>query len=503
MVFGLLILVVQVNFYFQARQAEKVFTDNVREHSALLAEVVRLDAEGAVLSKELVQEIMRTFLLNASHFIDYLDAVEAFNQDELTAFARELGLSGIRFMAEDGSVREGPTGWFEGELPVAGIGENTIRQGRNGNLFYYKYTRFQGGSILTGVVSERFEELQRKVGLSELFHTVTGIAGIRYVRVVKSTEVNAAPELGKVRIKETSSGKVAETSLLLGTDTLVVGMACDLYAGRVVQNRREFFLFSAVILLAGLLCSLLLYFYHRAHLSQVRGFDQAIAREQEDAALGRATASITHEIRNPLNAISMGLQRLFLEAENLDGEHRELIHTLLGAVKRTDRIISDLKRYTGPLFPNPVVVSLDDIVSAILKLYDRKIREQEIHFTLVKDRDCSVSADRDMCEILVENLLKNAVEAQENGGFIRVTLGRAKEGEGGSGVMLSIVNGGFTGDETCPEKILEPYFTTKTRGTGVGLAIVRRIVNAHGGRLDLTVPEPGVLEITVVLPGGI
>lgn len=500
LVFGLLILVVLLNFFFQARQAEKVFTDNVREHSALLSEVVRLNAEGAVLSMEVVQEIMQTFLVNASHFIDYLDSVKPFAQEELVALAREFGLSGIRITSEDGNVREGPIDWLEGRAISPEIWKDTIRQGSEGNIFFYKYSRFQNGNIITGLVSERFQELQRKIGLAELFETVTGLAGIRYVRLAESVEEGSSQALGKVRIRDDGSGKVAETSLLFGKDTIVIGMGCDLYYARVVQNRREFFLFSAVILISGIICSLLLYAYHRAHFSQVREFEQTLAREREDAALGRATASITHEIRNPLNAISMGLQRLSMEVENLDEDYRDLIANLLRSVKRTDRIISDLNRFTGPLSPNIVSLQLFEIISSILNLYGKKIDEQRIHLTLSKNRDYPVAADRDMCEILVENLVKNAVEAQENGGFIRIEIDRVKKGREGDFIVLSMTNGGFTGDQAYPEKILEPYLTTKTRGSGVGLTIVRRIVDAHGGHLDLSVPEHGILQITVTLP---
>ncbi len=497
LVFGILILVVQVNFYHQARQAEKVFTDNVKEHSVLLAEVVRLNAKGAVLARDVVKEIMETFLLNASHFIDYLDSVEAFGEAELTALAREIGLAGIRVTAEDGSFREGPPGWFEADGNGAGIQKNTLRHASGQKLFYLEYPRFRSGSILTGVASGRFEALRRKVGLSELLETVTGLAGIRYVRLEKRLGTGGPVEAGAVRIIDTPGGRVAETRLPLGEETMVVGMGCELYYARVKQNRREFFLFSGVMLVAGIICSLLLYSHHRAHLAKVRRFEQSLAREREDAALGRAVASVTHEIRNPLNAIAMGLQRLEMEAEDLEDDHRKLIAALMGSVRRTDRIIADLKRYTGPLSPNPDRLRLGEIVSSTLNIYAGRIEERKIRLDFTGGGTSLVLADRDMCGIIVENLVKNAVEAQENGGFIRIEIGR----EGEEAVTLTVVNGGFKGDESDPDRILEPYYTTKTRGSGVGLALVRRIVAAHGGSLELSVPERETLRIIVTLPG--
>lgn len=528
--FGLLILVVLANFYYQVRQAEKAFTDNVKSHSTLLAEVVRLNAAGAVLSRDAVREIMQTFLANASHFIDYLDAVEAFDRQELAALAKEIGLAGIRIIEADGGFREGPAGWFPDDPAARRIPENTLTHARKGSLFYLRYPRFESGSILAGLTSSRFEALQRKVGLSELLETVTGLAGIRYVRLEKAGGGQSLPETGTVRIIGAGEDQVAETRLLLGEEVLVIGMDCRLHFVRMKQIRREFTVFSAVISLAGIICSFLLYAYHRHHLAQVLRFTQTLAKEREDAVLGRATASIAHEIRNPLNAISMGLQRLAIEAESLDDDHRELLANLMGSVKRTDRIITDLNRFAGPLTPKRTPLSLAQVVTNALSLYEREIAERNIRVTLPENGAFPMDADRDLFEILVENLVKNAVEAQEEGGFIRIGLasvdsarnnsgvgnhsigdpsagnqGAATQDTGNNGgagkkVTLTVTNGGFAGSAADPEKILEPYYTTKTRGSGVGLAIVRRIAIAHGGLLAVAVPEPGTLKVTVTLP---
>jgi signal transduction histidine kinase len=350
------------------------------------------------------------------------------------------------------------------------------------------------------MVSDRFNELEDKISLDELFRRITGLAGIRYVRL-EDHDGSAEGDFRNVRILESSSGMVAETRLRLKNRALVIGMGCELYDGRMAENRRQWMLFSIIVLGAGILCSYLLYGFQKSHLEMVRKMDQRLAREREDAALGRATAAITHEIRNPLNAISMGLQRLSIEAESLDEDHRGLIRDLLESVGRTDRIITDLKRFTGPLSLNVSVFSLGKIVETAASPYRGRIRDMGIVLTLpdpsFRDR---VQADRDYCQILVGNLVKNAVEALAEdtdikNRFISIDLEQSE-----SSLTLVIRNSGFTGDPVHPEKILEPYVTTKTRGTGVGLAIVKRITEAHGGEIRLAVPGEGILEIRVDLP---
>ena len=104
-------------------------------------------------------------------------------------------------------------------------------------------------------------------------------------------------------------------------------------------------------------------------------------------------------------------------------------------------------------------------------------------------------ADPRMIAEVIENLIKNAVEAQPRGGVIDIVLGK----EAG-GLFLAVENPGRIPDPDQPERILEPYFTTKTRGTGLGLAIAGRIVRAHGGGIDVEVPRPGRLRIVLRLP---
>ena len=197
----------------------------------------------------------------------------------------------------------------------------------------------------------------------------------------------------------------------------------------------------------------------------------------------------------------MGLQRLSIEAEGLDEDHRGLIRDLLESVGRTDRIITDLKRFTGPLSLNATAFSLEQILETAVSPYRGRIRERGISLTMPDPAFSGrVMADRDYCQILVGNLVKNAVEAQAedggiDGGFIAIDLEQNL-----SALTLVISNSGFMGDPEHPEKMLEPYMTTKTRGTGVGLTIVQRIAEAHGGGIQLAVPREGILEVRVDLP---
>ena len=106
-----------------------------------------------------------------------------------------------------------------------------------------------------------------------------------------------------------------------------------------------------------------------------------------------------------------------------------------------------------------------------------------------------VSCDRDLIEEVLENLVKNAIEAQGEGGFLKINLYQE-----GSNTIVVFENPGFSLTAKEAGRIIEPYFTTKTRGTGLGLSIARRIIHAHGGRFEIEVPKEGLLRVSVYLP---
>ena len=103
--------------------------------------------------------------------------------------------------------------------------------------------------------------------------------------------------------------------------------------------------------------------------------------------------------------------------------------------------------------------------------------------------------DPDLLGQVVENLLRNAIEAQPQGGFLHLEIGQKSRT-----IVLKVKNGGFPLPADEAERILEPYFTTKTKGTGLGLAIARRIIQAHQGRIEVRATGDGTVELAVYLP---
>jgi signal transduction histidine kinase len=250
------------------------------------------------------------------------------------------------------------------------------------------------------------------------------------------------------------------------------------------------------LLALGIFFSWLLYRYQQRDLKQATHFERMLAREHEAASLGRATATIAHEVRNPLNAINMGLQRLQLESDNLNEEQEEMLVAMREAVTRTSTIVTELQRFTRKLQPEHKPVQLEEIINQVLTLYRPACTDQVITVTSTIQSSLPVIGDRELLAELLENLLKNCVEAQTDGGFIQIQLQDDQDSQ-----ILIINNGGFTLSGNDRSRPGEPYFTSKTRGTGLGLALCRRIAEAHNGQLEIqTFPNNETFSVKLTLP---
>lgn len=500
LLFGVLIGIVLSYFFWQVRSIQATFMTYAREHARMLAGVVEQNARGALLSQQIIEEILDLFLGNTALFVDDLDAVKPFSDEELTNFAEQNGLAGIFIRREDGTTAMGPTAWIQGTDALCQRRSHALQHLSDQHLYVTVWRRTSGGGCIgAGIEDLAIDRLQEKIGLDRLLTTLKGLPGIRDVQLIQGEAMDKGglqeidPE--NVVFLEDEDGRVAEVRRILEEGVLLVRLDAGQFTFRVHQIWGEFFLFSAVLAILGGFFSWLLHRLQQWYFRHIRSVERELAREREDAALGRSAAAIAHEIRNPLNAIGMGLQRLRMETETLEEGERELIATMLRALKRADGIIENIRLYARPLQPKRQPILFGELVKDIWALYEGRCNDQGISAEIDIRKEHSLQGDPHLLSQAIENLIKNSIEAQPEGGFLTLqTFYRGQE------CLFRIENSGFRLSPKEADQILEPYYTTKTRGTGLGLAIVRKTVLAHGGRMTVSVPEPGVLRVTLRLP---
>lgn len=208
-----------------------------------------------------------------------------------------------------------------------------------------------------------------------------------------------------------------------------------------------------------------------------------LQREVEEfrrfAALGQFAAAIAHDIRTPLSSIRMSVQILRSKVD-LPEEDMEYFDLTLEAISRLARDVEELLDFTKPAFLRVEDISLrelaEDAREAVVCGYSRAVS-----IDLDVPDDMLVPVDEGHVRKMLVNLLQNAVEASEEGG--RVRLEARCEGDDVR-IVLSDEGRGIAVEDL--DRIWEPFFTTRTDGTGLGLALVRKTVTAHGGSVAVT-----------------
>lgn len=231
-----------------------------------------------------------------------------------------------------------------------------------------------------------------------------------------------------------------------------------------------------VTLLAGYLAERL-----RLTGGQLAIAEQRAERAERMAALGRLATGLAHEIRNPLGAISGSIQ-LLRSASGLNGEERELCAIIQRESQRLNELVTDMVDLARPRAPNLVPSDIGSIARDVVELSSASGRATtDVQVTYIGPvTPTFVQADMAQLKQLVWNLVRNAVQASKPGDEVRVEVDRA------SSVRLRVCDHGAGIDAAARENLFDAFFTTRSHGTGVGLAVVKRIADEHGFRITVS-----------------
>jgi len=230
-----------------------------------------------------------------------------------------------------------------------------------------------------------------------------------------------------------------------------------------------------------------------------RSAQQTLESERLNA-LTLLAAGVAHEIGNPLNSLHIHLQLMERKVRKLKGEARQELQESIAVARaeigRLDSIVTQFLRAIRPSKPQLHPESVNAIVNEAVRFFAPEIQDRDVVVEQELRSDLPLlQLDRDQIKQAFYNVIKNSFEAMKRRGILRIRTDMDD-----THVLISFID---TGGGMSPEnlsRVFEPYFTTKSSGTGLGLLIVRRIVREHGGELSIESSQGKGLTLTIRLP---
>jgi len=263
---------------------------------------------------------------------------------------------------------------------------------------------------------------------------------------------------------------------------------------------------GVTLLSSGMLMLLLMLLVRRAELAlavrmaEAQRLQQELHQHEKLAGMGRVVAGIAHEIRNPLGIISSSAELLLKRAGAENPGTTRVLQAIYDEAKRLSRTVSDFLDYARPRQPKQEPVEVGQVIHQALTFLGADLAERDIGVvrTGLLDAPLYVSGDRDLLYRAFYNIMGNAVQAMGASGTLTISLGRSDEPEARVVLVFHDSGGGFPEDAMA--QLLDPFFTTKDDGTGLGLPIVNNIITSHNGTLTLGNAPDGGAEVRVCLP---
>ena len=266
------------------------------------------------------------------------------------------------------------------------------------------------------------------------------------------------------------------------------------------QIRKNVFLSVFFFLILGISAITLIWVNQNRHLRKMKEMEDRIQLAERISSLGHLAAGVAHEIRNPLNAIGMGLQRLKREFLPPDESKREeyisFTELILKEVRRVNGIIEQFLTLSRPFQLTLKESSLQDLLNHLVTLFREEASSLGITLEAEIPPDLPlIKIDPEKLTQALINIMKNGMQAMGQGGTLRVETKSLKDR-----VEVTISDSGSGIPPDRMEKIFNYYYTTKEKGVGLGLPIAHRIIEAHEGHLKIESRVGVGTKVTMTLP---
>ncbi|HOX16085.1 MAG TPA: ATP-binding protein, partial [Smithellaceae bacterium] len=231
------------------------------------------------------------------------------------------------------------------------------------------------------------------------------------------------------------------------------------------------------------------------NVTAIRQMEQEVARSRHLNAIGSLAAGVAHEIRNPLSSIK-GFAVYFKQRLAGNAEDEQTTDIMIAETERLNRVISQLIEFARPLELKKEQTNLVDLIRHTIRLVNAEAGKNAVEIDVKTDEDLPLAdIDPDKIKQVLLNIFLNALSAMPEGGKLSVEMAAQKDF---MDVTISDTGSGIK-EEDMP-RIYDPYFTSKPAGTGLGLAVAQKIMDAHGGVIQMESKAGVGTKVTLRFP---
>jgi signal transduction histidine kinase len=484
---------------------------------------------GSSISFFALEDAVVDYLLGIASMVDEREAARAVSPPGLKTLAEAKGVKAIEILdgVSDAPERDlpeyGPL--LEGTREMIILPFTEPRPDKE-DLFSIAIRRRTGkGIIVVSVDYPQMKDLRRRFAIQNVLETVGFGEGILYVSVYDPSFYLIA-HTGEGDMGEPSSPEYVQgegksgsrlRSLPNGQEVLEVARTLHLgeepygviQAGLSVQgirtivssSRRNIILSVGVLLVLGIAGVTLIYIDQNRHLRKVREMEDRVRSAERLLSLGKLGAGVAHEIRNPLNAIAMAIQRLGREfrprEEGREGEYHEIVRVIRDEIGRLNHIVEQFVLFSKPRRLDIAACSPVEIMEDVSVLFAEETNAKSIAVHKeINPRLPSLMVDKGRITQALINIMTNSIHAMEGGGNLTIKA----ELEGRDWVRITVSDTGKGIPEGEIERAFDYSYTTKEKGLGLGLPIAHKIVEEHGGRITLESQVGKGTTVSIFLP---
>lgn len=228
-------------------------------------------------------------------------------------------------------------------------------------------------------------------------------------------------------------------------------------------------------------------------ITRIKELEAENERNRRLTAMGSLLMKIAHEIRNPLGSIELFANMI---TEDLSGNiHGEYAKRISSAVSMLRNTLENMLSFTRGINPKKEMICINALIREIFKEFDELFQRVGIHIVFQADSEYNVSLDSSLIRQALINLIVNAYQAMPEGGLLSIIISKKQDV-----LKISIKDTGQGIDREVIDRIFEPFFSTKDRGSGLGLSITNSIISAHGGKIEVQSQLNKGTEFALYLP---